>query len=248
MEHLATKITTMTHQNQEHAHLWIIAHKWTDSIPKKIRNNADFCAFSKTAVQDFGHEFIGSASSRDAVVKWGSHTFQPMLKVVNKAVKARHDYLVVNKLVQDEKGENTLYLNFTHRVDPRPQNGTGGRSFLARTPILLPDNLRVDVPVDGTGTALLLRQYCADNPLSAPSADLALDPNSSSIFSRGACFRVFCRVYPSHSSAQSPSSSIGQQNGCGGGVSTHHFNHRNQHKLDTRTLENQNFLKLSHFG
>ena len=132
--------------------------------------------------------------------------------------------------------------------DPRPQNGTGGRSFLARTPILLPDNLRVDVPVDGTGTALLLRQYCADNPLSAPSADLALDPNSSSIFSRGACFRVFCRLYPSHPSAQSASSSIGQQNGCGGGVSTHHFNHRNQHKLDTRTLENQNFLKLSHFG
>jgi hypothetical protein len=101
--------------------------------------------------------------------------------------------------------------------DPRPQNGTGGRCFLARMPILLPDNLRVDVPVDGTGTSLLLRQYCADNPLSAPSADLALDPNSSSIFSRGACFRVFCRLYPSHPSAQSASSSIGQQNGCGGG-------------------------------
>jgi hypothetical protein len=31
------------------------------------------------------------------------------------------------------------------------------------------------------------------------------------------------------------------------GVSTHHFNHRNQPELDTRTLENLNFLKCMSF-
>jgi hypothetical protein len=203
MDFLAGKITKLTHPppQGDHLHCWFVAHKFTASLPKEIRDNSDFFAFGRKSIVNFGPEFIGSVSSRDAVVKWGTHTLQPMTKVVNKSVKLLHDYLVVNTLVLDEYGERTFYLNFTHRIDPRPQSGAG-RTFQARRAIPLPANQRVEVPIDTNNAALQLRAYCADPryKIAAPDPTVPFDPMNE--MTNGACFRVFCRLYPDRPEAQ----------------------------------------------
>jgi hypothetical protein len=198
MRLLAEKIISCN-QLPDLVDLWIVSQGWMD-IPEPIRDNIDFAIFMRSAVAKFGAKFIGTTATRTAVVRYKDAKSYPpsaMLRLFEHCLQGIHDFLLVglcNRMLDADR-QQTYFVNFTHRIDARPRGQRTGLSHQPRDPILLPADRRIDVPVEADGQVLPLRAYCHEHPLPPPPP--AIDVREvTGLYEDGACFRVFCRLYP----------------------------------------------------
>jgi hypothetical protein len=209
---IAAKIT-LCNQLPDHVDIWVVSQGW-DIIPKSIRLNIDFAIFMRKAVATFGSEFIGTSSTKGAIVRYkDAKSFPPsaMLRLMLHCLCNMHDFLYValcDRLLDADK-ERRFFVNFTHRIDPRSLTAATGQLHQPRNPILLRDDMRIDAPVADDGEVHLIREYCQQHQVPPPQP--ALDVSKvNGLYENGACGRAYLRLQaapaPTPATAPAPAS------------------------------------------